>query len=357
MSLTALKSDDTVNRQSNVELLRIISFVLIVCVHSVGWYRQVNTVVGDPNWLFATGLSGISQGAVGCFMLISGYFYEAAKVRLKRILFPVAAYLPMYYLYVVILDYNFRSFSTPLMQIVRDVFTNNAMLVHFWYVWCLLIITCLSPLLKAAIDNISRKTHLFAIGIMLIFASVLPTVNAVTGLYLFQQNLYSNELATFVLMYFTGAYIRKYPVQVKRLTLGIVSVVLTFAVPVLDTLWCSRWSPLLLLRSDLTYPFNGYVGPFVDSRNLLVAAKSIVVFTFFTKLNFKSAVVNKIASLSYGAYLIHMFYVYLANYLVYRLDLKGSSSLLLLRWIAAAALALLTELARKRIATLFVRPR
>ncbi|MDR3309933.1 MAG: acyltransferase [Oscillospiraceae bacterium] len=347
-------------RQSNIELLRIASFVMIAAMHSVGWYRHVNTVIGDLNWIFANTLSGIAQGAVGCFMLITGYFYESVniKAKVRKILLPVLAYLPLYYLYLLVRDYELRSYVQPLKQLVQNLLNNGGMVGIFWYIQCLLIVTLLSPLLKAAIDNISRRTHLLGIAVMLVFFSLLPTVNAATDLYIFQQGLYSSEAATFVTMYFIGAYFRKYPVRMKTGTAGLLAAASALAVPAMNALWCSRWSPFMLFHKGLEYPFDTYVGPFLDSRNLLLIAESVAVFVFFTKLGFSSRAVNKTASLTYGAYLIHMFYVYLTNFFVLHFGwnppyIPGLAA----RWLACAALSLLTEYVRQRAVALIRRPR
>jgi surface polysaccharide O-acyltransferase-like enzyme len=337
-------------RQSNIELLRIISFALIAALHSVGWYRSVNTSVNDYNWLFANGLNGIALGAVGCFMLITGYFYDTAKARIKRILMPALAYLLMYFAYFFILDYRMTSVVQPLKELARNLITNDGMFGHYWYVQCLLLITLLSPLFKTVIEKIDQKTHLRSIFVMLIFFSALPTVNYMTDLFVFQQALFSSEAATFVMMYFIGAYIRKYPMKIKTRNLAILAVFFTLAAPAVNTLWSSQWSPFLILHPERSYPFDTYVGPVVDSRNLLCVAQAVSVFALFTKFDFKNAVVNKIASLTYGGYLIHIFYVYLLSYILFRLNISEPYiPILLSRWVICVVLSLATEFVRQSI--------
>jgi hypothetical protein len=195
---------------------------------------------------------------------------------------------------------------------------NGDMLGHLWYMQCLAVVMIFAGPLRAAIDGISRRAHLCAVGAMLVFFSVLPTVNYALDMGVFQYELYSNELAAFVMMYFIGAYIRKYPVGLSARTLGIAAVSATVFAIAVSTLYCSRFSPLLLIHPDRSYPFGKYANPFVDTRNLLTVAQAVTAFAFFTKLDIKSAFVNRIAALTYGGYVVHIFFLYSAMFLISR---------------------------------------
>ncbi|MDR1209679.1 MAG: acyltransferase [Clostridiales bacterium] len=303
-------------RKSNIELARIVAFVFVVALHSVGWYLHVNTSVGDVNWIPTNAVTTVGISSVGIFMLISGYFYDSAKLRLRKLLGPIAFYLPFYYLYRVFAVYGGNNWLSPARDLLTFLPKNGDMLGHLWYVQCLVVVMVFAAPLRAAIDGLERRAHLLAAGAMLLFFSILPTVNYALDMGVFQYGLYSNELSTFVMMYFIGAYIRKYPVGLSARTLGIIAVSAAILAVAVTTAYCYRISPLIFIHPDRSYPFDKYANPFVDSRNLLTVVQSVTAFAFLTKLDIKSAFVNRIAALTYGGYVVHIFYVYLAMLLL-----------------------------------------
>ena len=74
-------------RNSNLELLRVISMILIVMSHGDNWMglAQMYETKVCVNKLIADWLNLGGQIGVGCFLLISGYFMVEQQFNLKRI--------------------------------------------------------------------------------------------------------------------------------------------------------------------------------------------------------------------------------------------------------------------------------
>ena len=74
-------------RDNNLDLLRIISMLMVVCLHTVGWGGLVEgaLVPGTANWYLGNAMQTLSLQAVNCFVLISGYFLCTAKFRLSKL--------------------------------------------------------------------------------------------------------------------------------------------------------------------------------------------------------------------------------------------------------------------------------
>ena len=64
-------------RDASLDLLRIISMMMVVCLHTVGWGGLVDgaLIPGTANWYLGNAMQALSLQAVNCFVLISGYFF------------------------------------------------------------------------------------------------------------------------------------------------------------------------------------------------------------------------------------------------------------------------------------------
>ena len=77
----------SVKRDSNIELLRIISMLLIVATHTFGTYSDI---IGSQfpwpiNWSFFYIIKAISYIAVNMYVMIGAYFLCTSKFRSKRV--------------------------------------------------------------------------------------------------------------------------------------------------------------------------------------------------------------------------------------------------------------------------------
>ena len=77
----------TVKRDTGLDLRRIISMIMVVCIHTVGWGGLVEgaLVPETANWYLGNAMHTLSLQAVNCFVLISGYFLCTAKFRLSKL--------------------------------------------------------------------------------------------------------------------------------------------------------------------------------------------------------------------------------------------------------------------------------
>jgi surface polysaccharide O-acyltransferase-like enzyme len=64
-------------RHTNLDLLRILSMLMVVIIHSFGWGGLIDgsLLPGHYNWYGGNILHSLSLQAVNCFVLISSYFY------------------------------------------------------------------------------------------------------------------------------------------------------------------------------------------------------------------------------------------------------------------------------------------
>lgn len=78
-----------IQRQSNIELFRIITMLLIVCHHYVvnsGLFPLIQSNPDSPQSVFLSLFGMWGKTGINCFVLISGYFMCQSKITLKKFL-------------------------------------------------------------------------------------------------------------------------------------------------------------------------------------------------------------------------------------------------------------------------------
>ena len=149
------------NRQSNVELMRIICFLMILLHHLITQVSfSASEILGvngllSPQKTYAIALNGFCYIGVNVFMLITGYFGIIFKWKgvLKLYLLLVfyaffqclcQAYIGPYH------------FSLGSIKYIFLVFTNFAR-TNLWFMNCYIIFYFLSPMIR--LENISNSMH------------------------------------------------------------------------------------------------------------------------------------------------------------------------------------------------------
>ena len=154
-----------IQRSSNFELLRILSIVLILLMHT---YSQAqNNDMTSGNYYLGVLINSIGNIGVSCFILISGYF----GINFKKFKFIQLIILTTFYSIVLyLINYGFT--------ISNKLF--NALLViplyKNWFIACYLILMLLSPYLNAYISASTKKNLEKLLMILFIVFSVLPTI-------------------------------------------------------------------------------------------------------------------------------------------------------------------------------------
>ncbi len=314
-------------RKSNIELMRIILFVMVVSLHISGPYLTSHFYTGTLEWQFSNLVDGCSRlGSIG-FVLIAGYFMSSSKSsrswrRVLKLLPPFAFYFPVY-LVLYNMDKNAVGvlaeptklfWDTPFCRAVLDFLKADGHFYPLWYVQVFIATYLLAPFLNTLIDHISRQDLKHLITVLFLINSGIPTLVYVTGIQFYRFDFFSSKLGFFVTLYLISAYIRRY-VVIKAGANTLLAIFLggEFSLVFLSFLYNSRYSPLIffnrLMGITMNYPFSGFLGNFYERTNSLVVATGIAMFLYFLKLDFSSEPVNNVASKTYGAYIGHVFWI------------------------------------------------
>lgn len=302
-------------RQSNFEILRIFSMLLIVfhhlCQHGL-WF-PIGTQLSTNLFLSQCFYSWTGQLGNWLFILISGYFVSKSKFSLKKLfkiwfqVFSISAAIGIILLLAKInligfSNTNYESLgffeaSKPmsLKDLVRSflptLFGNN------WFASAYILFYMFTPFLNETLKVFDEKKHRLLIILM---TGVGTIIHMIYGQGFFKEG----NLFYFILGYYISSYIRLYNPKFLN------NQKINFLVSVLLSVCFIIWIFLVLyFRNKISFIDLHFVQvfnyPFVWTRfPILVCA--VFVFGFFKNLQIKNnKIVNIIASTTFGVYLIH----------------------------------------------------
>ena len=206
-------------RNSNIEIIRIISIIMIVishyCVHGV--LNPSTMPLGLNRFL----LEIFTLGNIGTvlFILISGYFMINSKeIKLKkliRLILQVMFYSIIIYIIIVLTRQEPFSIKDAIKNIFPITFK------EYWFASTYIMLYILSPFINKFLNSLTRKEHFVFVSVLLLIFSLLHTLTA--------QDFYGNVLIEFIMFYSIGAYLFKYPNNLLKkynIKISIVSIVL-----------------------------------------------------------------------------------------------------------------------------------
>ena len=298
MSLLKQRSGNM--RESGIELLRIILMFQVVFLHicSYGGYTEHLSSIGGVQGAAYWFMMFLSRTPVYVYIVILGYFSVCSKSNqsIKGILPKIKKmYAPMLFFSLAI---PAVTMSTGLAEpstaaVIKSFFP---VLSRTWsFMTLYLIVILLSPFVNKCLNNISRKEFRILLGILFFIFSVwnmfahLSPINSVISLNGVVNTGDGKGLYGYLFMYILGAYIRLHiPKQEKArwrylaifVALAVINTVLVFIIP----------------GYNITVFFND---------NPISVIQGACLLLFFRDLKFKSRVVNHIALLNLGVYMIH----------------------------------------------------
>ena len=286
-----------VKREYNVDLFRIIAAIFVIVLHVLGKGGILeNTSPSEVNYWVAWFLEICSFCAVNCFALISGYVMVNKTIKAKNIIglwFQVLFYsLLITALFFVFLPES-RSCKNLVFALMPILGT------QWWYVSSYFALFFLIPILNAAINNISQTT--FEKFLLVILIGVCVFDCGVPGDPFVINNGYS--VIWLMLLYFFGAYIRKYDLKQKVTTTQsaiafVVLIILTFLSKI-----CIHFATKEIYgEARLDDTFVSYT-----SVTIVLAAVSLFLFCLNVKVsNPLQKVIIFFSPATLGVYLIHV---------------------------------------------------
>lgn len=290
MSIGRIVINTKKNRESNIELLRIISMLLILFHHGVvhGNLDFYGTL--SLNKLFLSLFIFGGKFGVNVFVLISGYYLCKGNFSIRKFA-KVASEILFYIIFVLsIVSIFFTNFIT-IDRFLLSIYPFQGFAVNYLFLYIL------SPYLNKAIEKLSREDYRNLLFICTVILSILPTfLPRFDGFYL---------LSWMIFLYFVGSYIRIY-IDFNKirsyhnvfLKLALLFIVLTNIIA----------GVVHIFKENLFFKYIFWINErtfFADNSFILFIA-STAFFLYFLGVNIRqNKVINFISANMFGVLLIH----------------------------------------------------
>lgn len=274
-------------RNSNIELLRAFSMILIILHH----YSLHGGLIEIENWGINKTIGSIiligGKIGVNLFVLITGYFLIESKLKLKKILkliVQVLFYTVSFFIISIMINgnYSFEEIKKSFLPITFNT---------YWFITAYIGIYILSPFINKFVKCFKKENLKVLIGIFIILFSAIGFISSSSG--------YMGNLQWFLLMYIVGAYIRLYDLEViskKRIELFSIIGYCILIIGASVSIYLCRYNEIFfkLFRKA------------INMNSIVIFIESVLLFLTFKNLEIKANnVINLFGKYSFGVYLFH----------------------------------------------------
>lgn len=296
-------------RNSNFELMRITSMFMIVIWHFIFHSNILAKTSGTLN-LIIYFIYIIVSIHVNSFILVSGYFQYNKKFKPRKIVSLITTTWFYKLIYAIIFSVTgiVTITKTEMLFFIQPFNFNYGFGEFYWFINIYIFLYLLSPFINKLIETLSQRQHKTLIIILLIMLSIVPTVTLNSTL---NNNGYT--IASFVMLYIIGAYFGKYKLrenyhfknfsknkyQLLLLVLFIISIFLAITPKIITDYFENSTIEIL---SYVKYLFGLKL---IDYISPVIILESVLYLLLFETFDFKSKFINKVASLTFGIYLVH----------------------------------------------------
>lgn len=279
-------------RQSNIELLRIISMLLVLIIHanfvSIGC-PNIDDIEASPTSSFLRILvQSLSLVCVNLFVLISGYFGINPKLKsISNLIFQIVFFRIIALLFILGIGISHISMS-QISCIIPG--------CGDWFVMSYLLLILFSPLINSYISNVKSKQLLIYIIIFYAIQSFFGWFAIIKG----REFHYGYSVISMIGLYLIGRYLNLHGSNLRKIPTKhlIGGYILTSTLSAILMFFALKFISYPFLLDYTSKLFGAYLSPFV-------VLSSVCLFLFFLRLDFNSKFINWIAVSSFSVYLIH----------------------------------------------------
>ena len=274
-------------RDSNLELFRIITMLLIVAHHYVvnsGVWSAIQENDPTINTWFYYVLGMWGKIGINCFVLITGWFMCTSQITLRKFL-------------KLLLEVEFYKITIGIVFLLtrKEVFSSEWMLgllpvlkIKDNFTSSFLLFFLLIPFLNILVRNMDRKRHLQLIALLFFLYTVLSTFPAFSVI--------MNYVSWFCVLYVYSSFMRFYDFPLKEnnkawLGLSLACILVSIISVIVIRNGFKRVDPYWFVR---------------DSNKLMALITAICSFNYFRTLNMPfSSFINTVGATTFGVFLIH----------------------------------------------------
>ena len=259
------------DRNSSIELLRLILMLMVVVVHFLGHNILIaSEPITSSNVHFYTSnlLMSFVVCAVDCFVLISGWFtIKFSVTKLVTFLLPICFYQ-------FIISCMYHPFGARI----------SISPFEYWFVTPYVALMITSPILNKGLEIMKMRSMLTMLICLTLFF-ILP-LKSMSGM--FGKNFF-----VFVYIYCLGYFLKNHLSNKGSVFLYLGGYVLMAFLIFFETVYLET-KGLYEGKKTLSYSYD----------NILIILESVFLFLFFAKFDLKSKWINKISASAFFVYII-----------------------------------------------------
>ena len=289
----SVQSTKIINRNTSIELLRIISMIMIMFHHFAyhGNFEWNFNEVTLPHLWYDFILMGGKVG-VDIFVLISGYFLieNTEKLFQPKKLLKFGGQVVFYSIMTYLLSVMLRLNAFEIKQLIKVCLPITY--PGWWFASTYFMLYLIHPFLNKLLHGLSKTEYQYLILMMVLCWSIIPTATT--------QLFESNSLLWFVTLYGIAGYVNLYggnqKLQSKHyFSLYFMVLIITYTV-----------STTFLFLGTKKEEWSTHAIDFFEIERLPILLMAITLFMGFVtlKMNYHKWI-NMIASATFGVYLIH----------------------------------------------------
>lgn len=282
-------------RNSNLELLRIISMFFIVLHHyayhgSMEWAQEYNRAYVNSDYVYLI-LSCLGKAAVVSFVMIGAYFLSRKQFKILRVVHLCITTFVYSWIIYLFLDWRFPQFIHG--KSMQEIWWPIPIPSNYWFVIAYVYLLLIMPFMNLIINKLTRRQLAILIWILVIFWCFLEFIpnNKLDNV----DYSYFNFNNYFLLIYLIAGYVRKYrPIW----TVGIGKTFLIFAIGLVVS--------FSIIYNTTSKNYNSFAVIMASLSNPLSLVIGVTTFSLFNNINLgHNRIINYISKSMFGVYLIH----------------------------------------------------
>ncbi len=278
-------------RDSNLELFRIVTMLIIVAHHYVvnSGYLELIKEFGatSSNSLFLLLFGWGGKTGINCFVLITGYFMVKSQITLNKFL-KLFLEIEFYSIIIAIIFFITKYNNYSIQFLIKDILPISSITNSFTS--CYLLFFLFIPYLNILLNKTSERQHRYLIALCVLMFTILPLIHI---------KISFNYVQWFIILYIIAAYLRLHPIKKFQSNkfCGL-ALLISFVCSWATVIW-GAWR----------YDISGKVAWYkyvADSNAIFALTTAIFAFLFFKNLKIKhSKIINTISASAFGVLLIH----------------------------------------------------
>lgn len=278
-------------RESNLELYRILTMLLIVAHHYVvnsGLLDHIYTAPLSWRSLFLLLFGAWGKTGINCFIMITGYFMCKSRITAKKfakLLLEILFYRIVLSSVFWISNYEAFSWKSLLLKLIPIRSISDGFISAF------LVFYLFIPFVSILVQNMTERQHLLLLclcGFLYVFLGTVPSFS-----------VRMNYVSWFIVLFLIASYFRLYPKDKYNQTkLWGWMTALTLFLSAASVVVCAWLS--VKMQNRIAYRFVS------DSNSFLAVLTGVCSFMFFKNIHVpRNRVINTIAASTFGVLLIH----------------------------------------------------